>query len=362
MYMKDKYTINIYWIRHAFSCGNFMTLFKKNLQMPFIVPDTLLSGLGIIQTLLITKNKSINNILKKSDFIGCSILKRTLQTSLYYTSNINNKTINILPYINENYKNILPDFLKKIVYKSSIPSFYNKNIKSYKKEFNKIKSEINKKYKNNNKINWKYFNKVFKENNINFKDIKNNYDKFITETIVNIINDLIKKNPNKKTFNICLFSHGKFLKQNILNNTKGHVENTSIHLQNYIYQDNILQKKNKVKKIYPLNYTKKLALIKNNIKNLNFNNINDIIKYIKKSKKKNILYKDTKYKIYYYLIKNVPIIITGEYKNTYIKFQKELYLNYPKLYIGNTKQKYIKDNNLKYDNGCFLEVQKLFNK
>lgn len=361
--MSKNININIYWIRHAFSCSNMYQQFNKTIYVPFKVRDSPLTGLGILQSLIVSKK--YNNIFNKADFIGCSFLKRTIQTCLYSTIKQKNKNIYILPFINEEYNKKIPDFLKKIGYKASIPMFYENNMVFFKKYLNKINSEINKKYKNKKKINIDYLKKVFKNNNDthDFEKIKNNYNEFINIILPEIINDLIKKNPNKKTFNLCLFSHGHFIRNDVLSNLKKKplVENTSIHKVNYTFKNNII-KNNKITKIYPIIKKKSnniLSLTKFDIENSPKTNLNDFIKVLLNHKKIINIYKDNKYNMFYFIINKQIIILTGEFKKIYKEFINDIYRHNPTLYIGNSKQNYQNGlgKNLKFDYGCFKDIK-----
>ena len=181
--MSKDYNVNIYWIRHAFSCGNMMGIFDKEIFMPKFVPDTPLSGLGILQAMMLSHNPEVKKILEDSHFIGCSLLTRTLQTGLYATCKID-KDIRMfpLPYINERFKKFIPGlFLKTYIQKSATPICYFRGIEKQKKLFNSILQEIKTDSKKSNReLDWRYFEKIFQKIlTVEKEKIESNYDKLL---------------------------------------------------------------------------------------------------------------------------------------------------------------------------------------
>lgn len=110
-----KFIIKIYWTRHALSCANILKAIgeagvKTAIKSMSVqdsraryAPDPLLSNLGVVQSLnLNEKTKDLNNI----DFIGCSELRRAIETAIigYHnqlTNQKNKKVLYLLPFISE---------------------------------------------------------------------------------------------------------------------------------------------------------------------------------------------------------------------------------------------------------------------
>ena len=261
--INKKININIYWIRHTYSCGNIMEYFGilKILKSPENVPDTPLSGLGILQATLLGLNSETRKILQNADFYGCSTLTRTLQTALFSLYNIvksknnNIKQLHVLPFINEKLKKeYMTMELKTYALRQTTPISYIYGKQCQKDVFNEIASQIGV-----NTINWDLYDKIYKNDRDCKKESKimPSYNKFLNIILPEIIKKIYDK--NKTDYNICLFSHGTYIRNDILKNPD---YNTGVYKKKV--NQNLLEDFSKYEKVYPPD-------------NLNTGNLNDDI-------------------------------------------------------------------------------------
>ena len=107
--------IKINWIRHSISCNNirslweFITKYQKTGD-PSIIPETISANIFL--------RKHLPTSVKKTEYIFCSELKRSIQTAiLLFPSHFLNNKIKIIPGVNESSiglgnKKQKPEFLK----------------------------------------------------------------------------------------------------------------------------------------------------------------------------------------------------------------------------------------------------------
>jgi hypothetical protein len=188
--------MNYYIVRHGESFSNMNRnlfypnddnlLTKINKLFDSINYEPILTSNGIKQSKIL--NKSLNNI--NFDLIICSNLLRSIMTGLFAFDS--NKEIIICPFINET-----QNFLG-LIDKSNKPN----KLEILKIKLNYLKLWFQKKNISTPNINLEYYNKF---------DINPNFSKFI-----NLLNLIIKdKNINKNEINICIITHGTFIRTQI---------------------------------------------------------------------------------------------------------------------------------------------------
>lgn len=267
--------VTIYWIRHAWSCGNLLQYYGKlkRLKMPKLTPDANLSGLGILQSQLLGYNEELRDIFNKADRICSSELKRAMQTALYakmYSGN-SEKTLNIIPQTNETlYGKNMPEAFRTLVSRSATPiSYYSRE------DYNKIIKEFRRDY--NQKISMDFYNKYYETNDSSthrkqqLKIINSSHKNFRRNVLPELLNSGKFKNPNNPV--LVIFGHGKYIagilkevcgkdctNENLIKLKKEGIYNTGIYKVNYEYSDDeyrvvfqtaITQKS--IERIFPLN-------------------------------------------------------------------------------------------------------------
>jgi broad specificity phosphatase PhoE len=195
--------VNLFFIRHSESLSNknrdifypdntklldkFIQLIKSINYEPILSPN------GITQSKILKKILENNNF----DLYICSNLIRSIMTGIFaidYT-----KEIIILPFINET-----QNFLGQLDKSNKINNY---NILKLKLKYlnNWL---LNKKILSPN-INLSYYNEEIK-NLLENEYINPNIEKFI-----NILNKIIINNFNKNEVNICIISHGTFIRKEV---------------------------------------------------------------------------------------------------------------------------------------------------
>lgn len=378
---EGKITVNIYWIRHAYSCGNIMEYFGKVLNMPEHAPDTPLSGLGILQATILGLNPETRRILENADFYGCSTLTRTLQTGLFGLSNINihNDKMHIVPYINEKFVNVPSIQLKTYVSRSTTPLCYNYGIECHKNIFKQVQQQI---IGDKMNLDWDIFKTVYPNDEACKQEdkITSNYKRFLNDILPQIIAKC-SNDPTKKEYNICLFSHGKYIRSDVLKNPDEGVYNTGIYKKVYYYQNgSLIHEKMQYTRVYPPS-------------NFNSNNMNKVlnryqtkiplstfrISLPEKFNNNYQLFKDLNSELFFYANTNInadyiPIILTKKHSGEDKDLVKKFYINNAKLLIGDSNQSKtfsqngsrgkcpIKNKNDKpycYTEGCFINIRKI---
>ena len=246
-----KKKVTIYWIRHAWSCGNLLQYYKEYLKMPKLAPDANLSGLGILQSQLLGYNKNLKNVLKKADMICSSELKRAMQTALYakmYSGN-SGKTLNIIPQTNEKLLGgkKIPEPIRVAISRTATPiSYYSMD------DYNKIINEFQKDYGQN--ISMEFYNEYYKTGNPKMHrkqqiQIINSSHKNFRR---NVLPELLKCDELKEKKNpvLVIFGHGKYIagileevcrkdcrNKYLIKLKKEGIYNTGIYKVNYEYSD-----------------------------------------------------------------------------------------------------------------------------
>lgn len=196
--------INLYFIRHGESLSN------KNRDLFYFDNENLLNKLiRLIKSINYEPTLSNNGIkqckiLKKIikdkpfDLYICSNLIRSIMTGIFAIDH--DKEIIILPFINEHL-----NFLGKIDKSNKINS-----ISKLKLKINYLNDWLLSKKILSPTINLEYYNEETK-NLLEDEYIKPNIEKFIS-----ILNKLIiNSNFNKENINICIISHGTFIRKEV---------------------------------------------------------------------------------------------------------------------------------------------------
>jgi broad specificity phosphatase PhoE len=188
--------INFFIVRHGESFSNMnrdlfypqnINLYNKIIQLlDSINYEPILTTNGIKQSKILKEKFKNNNF----DLIICSNLIRSIMTGIFAFDS--SKEIIICPFINET-----QNFLG-VIDKSNKPN----NINILKKKIEYLKCWFLKKNISVPNINLEYYNNF--DNNPDF------------EKFIKLLKDIIKKrNINKKEINICIISHGNFIRKEI---------------------------------------------------------------------------------------------------------------------------------------------------
>ena len=164
-----------------------INLYNKIIQLlDSINYEPILTTNGIKQSKILKEKFKNNNF----DLIICSNLIRSIMTGIFAFDS--SKEIIICPFINET-----QNFLG-VIDKSNKPN----NINILKKKIEYLKCWFLKKNISVPNINLEYYNNF--DNNPDF------------EKFIKLLKDIIKKrNINKKEINICIISHGNFIRKEI---------------------------------------------------------------------------------------------------------------------------------------------------
>jgi hypothetical protein len=271
-------TINCYFITNGITCYDIVNLINQKdiLSKVGITSisnnkDSFLSDMGVYNIKELSKKHDIKKIIEYSDFIGSSLLKSSIETSLLYSKNnnksnfFNNKNFDI--NINEN---------KKL--------FDNKKNNQNKKLFDNKKKNYNNKL---NDINWSILNNAIK----NKLNINNNPKKFIKSIYTKLIKKIYVN--YKKEYNMTFFTNIQFIiellklfKKKLDNNDILNITNNGIIQLTFKYNiksfNNIL---NDYKIIHPTNLFHPLYYTINDDYYYKFNNDEYPLNYKKINKK-----------------------------------------------------------------------------
>jgi len=248
--------IKIYWVRHGFSCANFLyakfRLTHSISDKSTLAPDAKLTN-TTLKKICEMKNDNTSNYYRNilnSDFILCSELTRAIETAMMLFGTFN-KTIYIVPYVGEE---VNTSYLDKT---DNIPS--NNHIKS-----NNIQNIIN--YYNINKNICGSFN-----SNVSFEILNNliddnhtepDFNKFLTFVVPYLITKYKTTHSNNDMRNLTLtiVSHHQFIKKTTLLPPK----NLEIILQNITTSYSIIDNNYKYNKMSYCNHNYDLFNILNN--------------------------------------------------------------------------------------------------
>lgn len=220
--------VNLYWIRHAFSCANLLehkgTI--ANIARPIVTIDPVLTRAGVNQSKALNNEFITNKIHNKFDIVLCSNLKRAMETALYAFDNINT-IIYVVPYISEERN----------------PYAFNLDNENAPQTANELEQ---------------YYQSIQHEFNVkvNFDILKNldptgqlkpSYDNFMKIILTKILN------INIMAKNIAIVSHSHFIEKHLINDLKmpdtTKMQNTQIwketltlklisHIDSYNYDNN----------------------------------------------------------------------------------------------------------------------------
>jgi len=200
--------IKIYWVRHGFSCANYLYenyyLTKSVIDKSILAPDAKLTNITLNKICEMKNKKATDyyrNILN-SDFILCSELTRAIETAMMLFGTFN-KTIYIVPYIGEevqtsgldNSDNIPSDKHIKQQNITNIIDFHNENADTCNGMFNSNVS----------------FDIL--DNLINDQKTEPDFNNFLKYVIPYLITKYNKKQIINNTLNLTLtlVSHSKFI-------------------------------------------------------------------------------------------------------------------------------------------------------
>lgn len=220
--------VNLYWIRHAFSCANILEHkgIIANIARPIVTIDPMLTRAGVNQSKALNNEFLTNKIHNKFDIVICSNLKRALETALYAFNNVNT-LIYVVPYISE----------ERNPYALNLD---NENAPQSATELEIYYQSIQHEF--NIKVNFDILKQLDP-----YGQLKPNYDSFIKIILTKILN------INNMATNIAIVSHSHFIKNHLINDLKmpdtTKIQNTQIwketlnlnlisSIDNYNYVDN----------------------------------------------------------------------------------------------------------------------------
>ena len=210
--------VSVYFIRHAWSCGNLLQYYDLKPDMPRLAPDAQLSGLGIIQAQLLGYNPEMTEIFNDAKFIGSSVLTRATQTVILCKTlfKIYKKTLHIIPAINETLwqpKGIkLPNKLRTNISKTATPIDY---IHGEEELINKLKNigeELG-----GQEVDLNLYYNFFKELIGNHIQLKKHRNKMVIESTHDIFMKLVlpylvkEKGLENNEFGV-VFGHGNYIR------------------------------------------------------------------------------------------------------------------------------------------------------
>lgn len=215
-------TIDTYWVTTGLSCsevlelkGKTESLFKKVDRKSIDYYDPFVSNIGLKQTNILASNQVMKKVISESDFIGTSVLKRSIESALILYKNTN-KPLYPLPLIGKvDSKKLAKDYgkLKKEFNRVNMNEdlFSNKdfNINENKQFWNDVKNKAKSRKKPYNDklsdINWTILNSALKNK------ISLNYDPKMFMKL--IYPKIIKKvySPNKDNYKLVFFANINFI-------------------------------------------------------------------------------------------------------------------------------------------------------
>ena len=212
----NKITVNLYWIRHAFSCANILQHGEgglANIVRPMITIDPALTTAGVEQAKALNTVLLSGEIKNKFNIILCSNLRRAMETAMYAFNNINT-LLYVVPYISE----------ARNPYASAL-NIDKENAPLSADELEKYYLEIRDKFKI--QVNFNLLKELDK-----FGKLPPNYDNFIKIVLPKIINKL----HNENTYDIAIVSHSHFIKQHLSthrlkNASPSEIKNTQIWME-----------------------------------------------------------------------------------------------------------------------------------
>lgn len=228
--MSISYNVNLYWIRHGYSCANVVRdtlgsmdiLHGSLLSRSTYSPDAQLADYGKQQVEEAAKNN--RNILNKIKVVLTSELRRAIETALILFKNYKDVKIYPVPYINENRNSLLEFFdLDKDNSGMGLEKLKEYLVKNYPEDYNKLDFKLLSELKGNKK-----------------ETLTADVNKFFSIVLPKFIHEnqtLFSKNA---ITNIAIVSHHKFIEDHLkkiggvipyINNTDMYVENVTIVLK-----------------------------------------------------------------------------------------------------------------------------------
>ena len=146
MYNENTVKINLNFITNGVTCAELLQMIQGSSSVSLlsrfglgndiekVASDSFLSDLGLEQTSILANNEDVGKLLRKSDFIGTSVLSKSIETGLILLKNTN-KNIHPLPFLGE-----------KVVSKGKKERVSKDSYRSLKKNFTKDKSLQDNKY------------------------------------------------------------------------------------------------------------------------------------------------------------------------------------------------------------------------
>jgi broad specificity phosphatase PhoE len=205
--------VNLYWVRHAFSCANILEHKGPvaNIMRPIVTIDPALTSAGVEQSKALNVELINGSIPNKFDIVLCSNLKRAMETAMFAFDNVNT-LIYVVPYISE----------ARNPYTFGIDS---ENAPLTADELEKYYLTIEDQFKI--KVNFDLLKKL--DNN---GQMSPNYDNFIKIVLSQVLNKL----ENNTIYNVAVVSHSHFIKNHLINDLKFSpkmpaVQNTQIWME-----------------------------------------------------------------------------------------------------------------------------------
>ena len=177
-----------------------------------VASDSFLSDLGLKQTSILANNEEVESLLRKSDFVGTSVLSKSIETGLILLKNTN-KNIHPLPFLGEkvvskgkkervskdSYRNLKKNFTKDKSLKDNKYESFEYDMNKNKKFWYNVKTEsLKRKQDYNDKlpdITWDIMDMSLKRiKNISFNVQK--FNKLLSKIIANIMKKGVEDEVN----------------------------------------------------------------------------------------------------------------------------------------------------------------------
>lgn len=246
--------LDIYWCRHDYSCANFLK------SIGLYGPKDALKNFGIKDARgKYATNSSLTNLINfqklnhptrklKFDLIIASELRRSIQTAYHLKPN---NEIYPIPFIGE-----VRHFSRLDTDNSPDPILYMKKTYQHEKYFQKTNYNLYAQITDNlgDKIK---------------KGVSNsNYEFFLKYCLPEILEKLMKNNPNKKSYQILIISHQNFISKlinslikNEFNNKKYKIPNLGVFKQSLeLSTTGTILKEDKIKLVYPKEWDSSISI------------------------------------------------------------------------------------------------------
>jgi broad specificity phosphatase PhoE len=203
--------IELYWIRHGFSCANLLQQQStfKSYAKNVVTPDAVLASDGESQAKELNKFVNDTGLDKKIDIILCSNLRRAMETALYafnpstQSNELEKRILVVVPFISEERNIIAKTF-----------NIDKENVSMGFSELKKHYEDLQK--KNNNTLKIEVDFSILEEFIKDGVDISPNYDKFVDTVLPKVISKYKSQVPNLYRF--AVVSHHLFIENNLNKN------------------------------------------------------------------------------------------------------------------------------------------------